>query len=95
MSIYCSIFDFGFDHLPRCKRMRKTRYGYEQDNSKPCTCGSSPIEYQHSGVLPSGKDKRSKGVFGIAAIPDHITRNGRDDKPAKGQWYPLDASEPG
>jgi len=88
VSIYCSIFDFGCDHLPRCKRIRKVRRGvYEQDNSKPCTCGSAPIEYQHSGVLPSDKDKRG-GIFGLAAIPDHITRDGRDDRPENGKWYP-------
>jgi hypothetical protein len=60
---------------------------YEQDDSKPCTCGSSPIQFQHSGVLPSDNDKRG-GIFGIAAIPDHITRDGRDDRPEKGKWHP-------
>lgn len=88
MSIYCSTFDFGFDHSTRCKRVRKTgKNMYEQDNSKPCTCGSSPIKYQHSAVLPSAKDERG-GVFGLAAIPSHITRDGRDDRPENGKWYP-------
>lgn len=87
MSIYCSIFDFGFEHSRRCKRIKKTgRKQYEQDDSKPCTCGSCPIEYQGSHILPSNRDNR-KGDFGIAAIPGHITRNGRtrlkDD-----DWYP-------
>jgi hypothetical protein len=77
MSIYCSIFGFGDEHTPRCKRMKRISKGvYGQDDSKPCTCQSSPIAYQHSGVLPSKKDNRG-GVLGIAAIPGHITRRGR------------------
>lgn len=88
MSIYCSIFDFGHEHKPRCKRMRKLRAGvYERDDSIPCTCGDSPIRYQGSHVLPSAKDERG-GIFGIAAIPNHITRDGRDDRPENGKWYP-------
>lgn len=89
MSIYCSIFGFGDEHELRCKRMRKIRKGqYQQDDSKPCTCKSSPIKYQHSGVLPSGKDERG-GIFGIAAIPGHIKRKGR--KPLSDgmtPWHP-------
>jgi hypothetical protein len=47
MSIYCSTFDLGIERLPKCKRIRKIRRNvYEQDESKPCTCGSCPIEYQ-------------------------------------------------
>ena len=88
MSIYCSIFGFPSEHSPRCKRIRKIRAKvYEQDDSKPCTCGECPIQYQGSHVLPSNRDKRD-GDFGIAAIPSHITRNGRDDKPENGKWYP-------
>ena len=93
MSIYCSIFDFGFDHSTRCKRVRKVgRKEYEQDDSKPCTCGSSPLEYQGSHVLPSKKDKRG-GVIGIAAIPGHIKRPGRkavsDDMHPYHPWLRL------
>lgn len=88
MSIYCTIFDIGDEHTTKCKRLKRIGKGiYEQDDSKPCTCGNSPIAYQHSGVLPSNKDKRG-GVFMLAAIPDHITRDGRDDKPPRGKWYP-------
>jgi hypothetical protein len=88
VSIYCSFFDLGADHSTRCKRLRKIRHKvYEQDDSKPCTCGSSPIQFQHSGVLPSAKDKRG-GIFGLAYIPSHITRNGRDDRPEDGKPYP-------
>lgn len=88
MSVYCSIFDFGCEHDPRCKRMRKIRKNvYECDDSKPCTCGSSPIRYLGSHILPTNNDRRD-GDFGIAAIPSHITRDGRDDKPENGKWYP-------
>jgi hypothetical protein len=88
MSIYCSIFGFGEDHLPRCARIKKIRKGcYERDDSKRCTCGSCPVRYRGSHVLPSNSDERGGG-FGIAAIPDHITRNGRDDRPEKGKWRP-------
>lgn len=88
MSIYCSYFGFGDEHSPKCERITKTgRKEYTQDDSKPCTCGSAPVIYQGSHVLPSRKDKRD-GLFGFAAIPPHITRNGRDDKPEDGKWYP-------
>jgi hypothetical protein len=74
MSIYCSIFDFGYEHKPRCARMKKLRPKvYEVDDSKPCTCGSSPVKYQGSHVLPSKRDARD-GSLGIAAIPGHIHR---------------------
>jgi hypothetical protein len=80
MSIYCSMFEIGNQHLPRCKRMKKLgRGGYSQDDSKPCTCGSCPIRYQGSHVLPSNKAERS-GEIGISCIPPHITRNGRDNR---------------
>ena len=45
-----------------------------------------PIIYQGSHILPSNKDKRG-GEFGVSAIPSHITRDGRDNKP-EGQWHP-------
>lgn len=87
MSIYCSIFDFGFEHSPRCKRIKKIRpKEYEQDDSKPCTCGSCPIEYLGSHIFPTARDNRD-GCFGLAAIPSHITRDGKDDRP-EGKWHP-------
>lgn len=87
MSVYCSIFGFGYEHSTRCKRVKKIRRKvYQQDDSQPCTCGSCPIQYQGSYVLPSNRDKRDGG-FGIAAIPSHITRNGRDT-PEDGKWRP-------
>ena len=90
MSIYCSIFDFDSEHSKKCARMSKhksIRGVWDYDESKPCTCGTAPILYQGSHILPSNKDQR-KGDIGIAAIPDHITRDGRDDHPEEGKWYP-------
>ena len=60
---------------------------YQQDDSKPCTCRESPMEYQGSHVLPSNKNARD-GTFDLGAIPSYITRNGRDDAPDDGNWWP-------
>jgi len=87
MSIYATIFEIGGEHGRNCTRMTKIgKRMYEQDDSKPCTCKTSPITFQHSGVLPSASDKRS-GCFMLAAIPSHITRDGRDNMP-EGRWHP-------
>jgi hypothetical protein len=40
----------------------------------------SPWVYQGSHVLPSADDRRG-GSIDVAAIPDHITRDGRDEGP--------------
>lgn len=88
MSIYCSIFDFGYEHPPRCERITKIgKQMYREDDSKPCTCGSCPLVYQGSNRLPSNRDKRG-GAFALAAIPSHITRDGRDNRPEGGPWQP-------
>lgn len=88
MSIYSSIFGFGDEHSPRCKQMRKVGPGvYQLDESKPCTCSSAPIKYQHSGVLPANSHERG-GVFMLAAIPNHITGDGKDNRPENGRWRP-------
>lgn len=88
MSIYMSTFGLGYEHKPRCAKMRRLSKGvYEESFSETCTCGSSPIEYQGSHILPSGRDKR-QGSFGLGAIPPHITRNGRDDAPDDGKLKP-------
>lgn len=77
MSIYASFKGFGYEHTHRCARIKRLERGiYEQDDSKPCTCGSCPIIYQHSGVLPSDSDTRD-GLLGIAAIPGHISHGRR------------------
>lgn len=88
MSIYCTTFDVGADHSNKCARVRKIRRNvYQQDDSKPCTCGASPLRYQGSHILPSDTDERG-GVLMLGAIPPHITRYGRDDAPEDGRWYP-------
>ena len=86
MSIYQSIFGLGDEHKPRCLRIKKIEVGvYQQDDSKPCTCGSCPLKYEGSHILPSQLSKR-EGDFGFAGIPGHITRNGRDN--GKKRWWP-------
>lgn len=52
------------------------------DLRRPCTCGQpgAPIAYQESHILPSADDPRG-GYVSVAAIPGHITRDGRDDGP--------------
>lgn len=87
MSIFCSIFDIGFEHKNTCARMRRIgRKAFIYDESKPCTCGSCPIVYRHSGVFPRASDERS-GHVDLAAIPTHITRDGKDDGEG-GYWHP-------
>lgn len=77
MSIYCTTFDMGGEHTGQCARVKRVgRKVYEQDDSKPCTCGSAPIRYQGSHILPSDSDERN-GIVRLGAIPPHITRNGR------------------
>lgn len=74
MSIYCSTFGFGDDHKPRCAKLTKiATKSYELDDSKPCTCGDSPIKYQGSHVIPSDKAERG-GYLSLGAIPGHIDR---------------------
>lgn len=88
MSIYATTFSLGDEHSARCTRI--TRVGpktYKRDDSKPCTCECAPLIYQESHVLPSDRDKRG-GVFMLAAIPGHITRDGRDDAPEGKGWHP-------
>jgi hypothetical protein len=86
MSIYCTTFNLGLQHSNRCKRIRKVGKGlYKQDDTKACTCGSAPIKYQGSHILPSNRDERA-GSVDLGAIPGHITRNGRDNGPEDG-WH--------
>ncbi|MFD9564395.1 hypothetical protein [Streptomyces sp. NPDC059994] len=40
----------------------------------------APWIYQGSHILPDEDDRRG-GVIGLALIPSHITRDGRDDQP--------------
>jgi len=54
----------------------------------------APIIYQGSHVLPKDDDPRG-GSVGLALIPSHITRDGRDDKTedeAPWPWLRLDVN---
>ena len=46
-----------------------------------------PWLYRGSHILPSEDDPRG-GEIGLALIPSHITRCGRDDQPEDGQPWP-------
>lgn len=43
--------------------------------------------YRTSGILPSATDPQTSKV-GLAFIPSHITRDGRDDQPEDGAPWP-------
>lgn len=47
----------------------------------------APWFYQGSHVLPADDDPRG-GEIGLALIPCHITRDGRDDRPEDGTPWP-------
>lgn len=55
------------------------------DLGEPCP---PPIAYQGSHVLPSEEDERG-GEVGLALVPSHITRDGRDDAPDGGRPWPY------
>lgn len=46
-----------------------------------------PWVYQGSHILPAEDDPRD-GVIGLAEIPSHITRDGRDDQPEDRHPWP-------
>lgn len=54
------------------------------DDNAPC---GPPWCYQGSHVLPDEDDQRG-GTVGLALIPSHITRDGRDDQPTDGTPWP-------
>jgi hypothetical protein len=54
------------------------------DDEEPC---GPPWVYQGSHFLPDEEDCRG-GSVGLALIPGHITRDGRDDKPEDEQPWP-------
>lgn len=51
-------------------------------SGKSCDCGTprAPFVYEGSHVLPSDNDRRGGSLL-VCGIPDHITRDGRDDAP--------------
>ena len=54
------------------------------DNDSPA---GAPWLYQGSHILPAETDPRG-GEIGLALIPSHITREGRDDQPVDGTPWP-------
>jgi hypothetical protein len=57
----------------------------------------APWIYQGSHILPADNDPRG-GSVGVAVIPSHITRDGRDDQPEDGRrwpWLRLSIDVPG
>lgn len=56
-----------------------------------------PWTYQGSHILPAEDDPRG-GTIGLALIPSHITRDGRDNRPDDGRpwpWLRLSLDVPG
>lgn len=56
------------------------------DHGDPEHLGA-PWLYQGSHILPADDDPRA-GSIGLALIPGHITRDGRDDQPDDRQPWP-------
>jgi hypothetical protein len=54
------------------------------DGDAPC---GPPWIYLGSHILPADDDPRG-GSVGLALIPSHITRGGRDDQPEDGRPWP-------
>ena len=91
MSIYATWLSLSDDeHEESCAVYAETRpgSGIFEFSGEPCDCGlpGAPIVYQGSHVLPSDDDARG-GTVDVAAIPDFIVRDGRDD--AQGDWLRL------
>ena len=79
MSIYQSGFALGSEHQRRCPRISILERGvWVQDDSKPCTCKSTPILYQGSHIFPSHRHSRG-GEIGISSIPGFISRHGKNN----------------
>lgn len=85
MSIYATwlVLD-GSDHdVENCAAYVEAIEGVWDFSGKPCTCAAwkrQPIVYEGSHILPSDGDRRGGGIE-VGGIPDHITREGRDDAP--------------
>lgn len=102
MSIYATWLCLdGDDHdVDRCAAYYDSGDRIFEFTGKPCDCGaakkSQPIIYKGSHVLPSDDDPRGGHVF-VCAIPDHITRDGRDDAPegALKDWLRLSVDADG
>lgn len=94
MSIYATWLSLDQEHEHGCAQwvQEEIEGCYYLDRAKPCTCGlpRSPFVYQGSHVLPAEDDDKGGSVL-VCGIPDHITRDGRDDAPegALKDWLRL------
>lgn len=95
MSIYGTWLVLGQDHAHGCDKWTQEAGEegcYYLDDSYACTCGMprAPFVYQGSHVLPAESDEQGGSVL-VCGIPDHITRDGRDDAPegALKDWLRL------
>lgn len=92
MSVWATIWDADGDwHEATCTKWVQIDKGIvELDGDRDCTCGQpgAPIAYQGSHILPAPTDTRT-GIVSLAAVPAHITRDGRDDGPDEGQPWPY------
>lgn len=66
------------DHAPHTGRISYANDGrhYPYDDTIPCSCGTGPLRYQGSHVLPSEADPHG-GTIHASHIPGFITRDGR------------------
>lgn len=93
MSIYGTWLSLGeAEHEDGCAVWAEVKPGRFEFSGKPCSCGlpRAPLIYEGSHVLPADTDPRG-GSVDVAAIPDFITRDGRDDAPegALKDWLRL------
>jgi hypothetical protein len=108
VSIYATTFSIEEDHEPgvcakwvECDKDDPDAAAFGWDDrawrrsSVECTCGNlGPWLYRGSHVLPAKSDPRG-GDVSLAYIPDHITRDGRDDgKEGPKDWMRLSVYEP-
>lgn len=99
MSIYATWLSFGEDEHPEsCGVWVEDAPGsccFEMVGTCDCGMPKTPIVYEGSHVLPADTDRRG-GWLDVAAIPDHIARDGRDDVPegTLKDWLRLSMGNP-
>lgn len=90
MSVWATFWSADDEHARACAVWESISDHAVKIGNGPCTCRlrDAPIAYQGSHVLPDEDDQRG-GYVGLALVPSHITRDGRDDQPDDGQPYPF------
>lgn len=96
MSIYGTWLSLSDDeHEDDCAVWVETEPGCFEHSGNPCSCGlpRAPLVYEGSHVLPADSDPRG-GSLDVAAIPDFIEREERDDAQGEGlkDWLRLTVS---